>query len=146
MSQNVSSIWTAKDEGSNPLPCAQTRSRSILRQRGGPAATSKLFTPDELLKSITRPEICDIILREIDRKGKRVSDPFRNDQLSRFPLASPRPPSKTFQPFTEAELLAFIGILIAADVHRQNKGIWTICGMVMLYLLYVQLCLVTSSK
>ena len=48
-------------------------------------------------------------------------DAFNNDLLNRFPLASGRPPSKTFQPFTEAELLAFIGILIAAGVHRQNK-------------------------
>ena len=41
--------------------------------------------------------------------------------MNRFPLAFRQPPSKTFQPFTEAELLAFIGILIAAGVHRQNK-------------------------
>ena len=41
--------------------------------------------------------------------------------MNRFPLAFRRPPSKTFQPFTKAELLAFIGILIAAGVHRQNK-------------------------
>ena len=63
--QNVSSIWIAKDKtewGSNPLPSAQTRSRNILHQRGGPAANSNLFTPDELFKSIMRPEICDIIL------------------------------------------------------------------------------------
>ena len=51
VSQNVSNIWTAKDEtqwGSNPLTSAQTRSRTIRRQRGGPAATSNLLTPDEL--------------------------------------------------------------------------------------------------
>ena len=124
MPQNVSSIWIAKhktERSSNPLPSAQTRSRNILRQRGGPAANSNLFTPDELLKSIMRPVICDIILRETNRKGKRVCDAFNNDLMNRFPLASGRPPSKTFQPFTEAELLAFIGILIAAGVHRQNK-------------------------
>ena len=38
-----------------------------------------------------------------------------------IPLASGRPPLNTFQPFADAELLAFIGILIAAGVHRQNK-------------------------
>ena len=45
--QNVSRIWIAKDKtewGSNPLPSAKTRSRNILRQRGGPAANSNLFT------------------------------------------------------------------------------------------------------
>ena len=47
---------------------------------------------------------------------------FNNDLINRFPLASGRPPSKTFQPFTKAGLLAFIGIFIAAGVHLQNKG------------------------
>ena len=50
-----------------------------------------------------------------------MCDACNNDLMNRFPLASGRPPSKTFQPFSEAELLAFIGILIAAGVHRQNK-------------------------
>ena len=68
-----------------------------------------------------RPKICDIILRETNRRGKRVCDAFNNDLMNRFSLASGRSPSKTFQPFTEAKLLAFIGILIAARVHRQNK-------------------------
>ena len=124
MSQNVSSIWTAKDKtkwGCNPLPSAQTRSRNILRQKSGPAATSNLFTPDQLFKSIMRPEICDITLRETNQKGKRVCNVFNNDLLNRFPLASGLSPSKTFEPLTEAELLAFIDILIAAGVHRQNK-------------------------
>ena len=68
-----------------------------------------------------RPEICDITLREKNRRRKRVCVAFNSDLMNRFPLASRRPPSKTFQPFTEPELLAFIGILIAAGVHRQNK-------------------------
>ena len=43
-----------------------------------------------------------------------------------FPPASGRPPLQTFQPFNEAELLAFIGILIAAGVQRRSgrKRIW----------------------
>ena len=68
-----------------------------------------------------RPEICDIRLREKNQKGKGVCDAFNNDLMNRFPLAFGKPPSKTFQPFTEAELLAFIGIFIAAGVHLQNK-------------------------
>ena len=50
-----------------------------------------------------------------------MCDAFNDDLLNRFPLATRRPPSKTFQPSTEAELLALIGILIAGGVHRQNK-------------------------
>ena len=75
VSQNVSSIWTAKNEtewGSIPLPSTQTRFRNILRQRSRPSVTSNLFTPDELFKSITRPEVYDIILQETNRKGKKV--------------------------------------------------------------------------
>ena len=98
VSQNVNSIWTAKDEtewGSSPLSSAQTRSRNILRQSGKPAATSNLFTSDELFRSIMRPEIFDI-LRETNQKDKRVCDVFNNDLLNRFLLASGRLPSKTF--------------------------------------------------
>ena len=68
-----------------------------------------------------RPEICDFVLRETNRKSKRVCAAFNNDLMNRFPFASERPLLKTFQPFTEAELLAFFGVLIAAGVHRQNK-------------------------
>jgi len=64
-----------------------------------------------------------MILLETNQKGKRVCDAFNNHLMNRFPLVSKQPPSKTFQPFTEAELLAFIGILIAAGVHKQNKEI-----------------------
>ena len=92
-----------------------------MRQSGGPSTNSNLFTPDELFKSIMRPEICDIVLREPNRKCKRVRDAFNNDLMNRFSPASGRPLSKTFQPSTKAELLAFIGVLIAAGVHRQNK-------------------------
>ena len=70
--QNDSSIWIAKDKtkwSSNPLPNSQTRYRNILRQRGGPAANSNLFTPNELFKSIMRQEIGDIILRERNQKS-----------------------------------------------------------------------------
>ena len=68
-----------------------------------------------------RPEICDIISQETNRKGKRACDAFNNDVINRFPFVSGRPPSKTFQPFSEAELLAFISILFAAGVHRRSK-------------------------
>ena len=124
VSHKTNSSWIAKDEtewSSNALPSAQTIFGNISRQRGMSAATSNLFTSEELFKSIMRTEICDVTLRETNRKGKKVSNAFNNNLLSRFPYSSGRPPSKTFQPFTEAELHAFIGILIAAGVHRQNN-------------------------
>ena len=75
VSQNANNIWIAKDETEwrrEPLPSAQTRSHNILRGRGGPTAIISLFTPKELFKSIMSPEMCDIILRQTNRKGKRV--------------------------------------------------------------------------
>ncbi|XP_069592446.1 piggyBac transposable element-derived protein 4-like [Ranitomeya imitator] len=122
--QSAGDIWTAKDETqwcSNPLPNAQTKSRNVLRQRGGPAAISNLYTAKELFKSIMTPEMCDIILRETNRKAKRVCDAYNNELVQRFPDSSKRPPQKTFKQFTETELHAFLGILIAAGVHRANK-------------------------
>ena len=87
-SHKTNSIWIAQDEielSSNPLPSTQTISGNILRQKGGPAAINNLFTPEQWFKFIMRPEICDIILRETNREGKRVCDVFNNDLLSRFP-------------------------------------------------------------
>ena len=65
--------------------------------------------------------MCDIILRETNRKARRVYEAFNNNLAERFRNASERPPLRTFEPFTEVELSAFIGILIAAGVHRNNK-------------------------
>ena len=80
-----------------------------------------------------RPEICDIILRNTNQKFKRVCHAFNNNLLRRFPHSFRRPPSKTLQPFTEAELHAFIGILIFAGVHRQSKenldDMWKVDGL-----------------
>ena len=133
VSHKSDSIWIDKDEiecSSSPLPSGQTISGNFLRQKSGPAATSNLFTSEELFKFIMRPKICDIILRE---KGKRVCNALNNDLSNRFPHSSGRPPSKTFQPLIEAELHAFIGILIAACVHRQNKenldDMWKVDGL-----------------
>ena len=117
-------IWTAKDGTqwcSDPPPNAQTRSRNILRHRGGPAAISNLYTAKQLFKSIMTSEMCDIILRETNRKAKRVCDAYNNRLVQRFRDYSKRPPQKTFEAFSETELDAFLGILIVAGVHRNNK-------------------------
>ncbi|KAM4028657.1 uncharacterized protein ACNLHF_023956 [Anomaloglossus baeobatrachus] len=119
--QSAGDIWTAKDKTqwcSDPLPNAQTKSHNVLRQRGGPAAISNLYTAKELFKSIMTPEMCDVILRETNRK---VCDAYNNKLVQRFPDNSEWPPQKSFKQFTETELHAFLGILIAAGVHRDNK-------------------------
>ena len=83
--------------------------------------TNNLSTPKELFKSIISPEMCDVILRETNRKGKRVYDAFNNQLVQKFLDATRRPPQKKFKAFTEAELDSFFGILIFAGVHRNNK-------------------------
>ena len=140
--QNVSRIWIAKvktEWSSNPLPSAQTTSRIILRQRGGPSANSNLFTPDELFKSIMRPKSCDIILPETNRKEKRVCDAFNIDLINRFPLAFDghhQKHSSSKLKLSCSHLLVFLLLLVYKD---KTKRIWTICEKVMLYHLYVQL-------
>lgn len=120
-----SDTWASKDGtewSSEPLPRGQTRSRNILRQKSGPAAASNISTPKELFKSIMSTEMCDIILRETNRKGKKVCDSYNNKLVQRFANnSSVTPKQKQFEPFTEQELEAFFGILIAAGVHRSNK-------------------------
>ena len=65
-----------------------------------------------------KPEFCDIRSQETNRKGKIMCDALNNDLLNRFLLASKRSPSKTFQTFNEADLLAIIDILIVAGVRK----------------------------
>lgn len=124
--QSVGNIWTSKDE----TQWRSDRSHNVLRQIGGPAAISNLYTAKELFKSIMTPEMCDIILRETNRKAKRVCEAYNNQLVQRFPDYSKRPPQKTVEPFTETELDVFLGILIAAGVHRDNKenldDIWNV--------------------
>ena len=75
VSHNINSIWIAKDEtewSSIPLPSAQTISGNLC-QKGGLAATSNLFTLEELFKSIMRTEICDIILEKKIERAKEFA-------------------------------------------------------------------------
>ena len=51
-----------------------------------------------------------------NRRSKRVCDAYDNN-LERSYDAIGRPSSKPFQPFTEAELSAFVGILIVVGAH-----------------------------
>jgi Transposase IS4 len=66
-------------------------------------------------------EICDIIIRQSNRKGREVCAAFNKKLKEKYPDATKRPPPCGFVPFTALELDAFLGILIAAGVHRSNK-------------------------
>lgn len=123
-SDTLESKWTAKDNTewrSLPSTRAQTLARNIIRGNIGPRANIQLFTPKELFHSIITPEMCTIILEETNRKGVKVCDAYNMSLIENFPNAARRPPPRTFTPFSSDELDAFLGILIAAGVHRNNK-------------------------
>lgn len=88
--------WSSK-----PLPLSQTRKRNILRQKGGAAKFSNLYTAKEVFKSIMTPHMCATILNETNKKASQIND--------------------RHVPFTEEELDAFFGLLLFAGVHRSNK-------------------------
>lgn len=105
----------------HPFPESQAINRNILRQRCGAASSYNIYTAKDIFKSILSSEMCDIILRETNRKGKRVSDEFNTNLTKKYPNANDRPRNKIFKPFTEQELDAFFGILIFCGVHKSNR-------------------------
>ncbi|CAG5055671.1 unnamed protein product [Parnassius apollo] len=104
-----------------PLRRTQNSSRNIIRQRGGAASFSKLYNQMEIFKNILSNEMCDIILRETDRKGTKITEAYNNKLMENNPDISKRPKQKIFKPFAEQELDAFFGILIFSGVHRSYK-------------------------
>lgn len=60
----------------------------IIRQKGGPAETSNLFTPEQIFKPIMSPQIRNIILREKNRKSKNICDAYNSHLWQKFPTAS----------------------------------------------------------
>lgn len=65
--------------------------------------------------------MCEIIIRETNRKGRKVCEKYKNKQIERFPDINKRPPQRIFKPFTAEELDTFFGIVIAAGIHKSNK-------------------------
>lgn len=118
---------------SNPIPDAQTRARNILKQKGGPHRTTLHFTAKQIFKTIISDDIRTIVLRETNRKFKRVCDDYNKKLLEDYPDPSLRPPFKSIETFTEVEFDAFIGILIMAGVHRSNRenfqDMWSDSGL-----------------
>lgn len=106
----------------NPLSASQTPRRNILRQKQGTARFTKCLTAKETFKSIFSNEMCDIILRESNRKLKKIETDYQEKFAEKYPDVNSRPVVKTsFDPFTEEELDAFLGILIVSGLHRLNK-------------------------
>ena len=106
---------------STPFFQTQAYAANIIRQRGGPANYSKLYTAADVFKNILSNEMCDVILRETNRKARKVTDAYNRMNIEKYTDVNKRPKLKTFKPFTEQEFDAFIGILIFCGVHKSNK-------------------------
>lgn len=59
-----------------PFPQTQTSSRNILRQKPRPSTSTVLFTANLIIKSNITKEMCDIILRETNRKKQKITDDY----------------------------------------------------------------------
>ena len=64
--------------------------------------------------------MCDIILRETNRKGRLITETWNQKLLKGHP-AGQRPSQRNFCAFTTEEFDVFLGILIVCGVHRSNK-------------------------
>lgn len=95
--------------------------RNIICQRGGAASFSKLYNAMEIFKNILSNKMCDIILRETNRTGTKITETYNNKLIENYSHISKRPKEKTFKPFKEQELDAFFGVLICSGVHRSNR-------------------------
>lgn len=106
---------------SEPLSQAQTVRRNILRERGGAASFSSTYTIKKIFKTIISDEICDIIIRETNRKGQQITDNYNKEVIEKYPNPDKRPSLKIFKQFITEEMDAFLGILIHAGLHRSNR-------------------------
>lgn len=71
----------------------------MLRQRRGPASGLNIGTPKDIFKTLLSKEMCDIILRESNRKGKRVTDNYNKNLELKYPDACNRPEKKNLSHF-----------------------------------------------
>lgn len=68
-----------------PTPQGQLISRNILRQRPGPIYSTSSLTAKEIFKCFISKEMCDIIIRETNRKGKEITQTYNDELLEKYP-------------------------------------------------------------
>jgi len=95
-------VWNSQS-----FPQCQALRQNILRQMSGPSS-NRLLTIKEDFKTFITPEMCDIIIRCSNRKAALIYQQCKDNK-------------KVFENFNEHELDAFLGILIAAGIHKSNK-------------------------
>ncbi|XP_067625333.1 piggyBac transposable element-derived protein 4-like [Eurosta solidaginis] len=97
------------------------RTHNILRSaQSGPVRATQGLTISETFKLITSDEICDIIIRESNRKARQ----FFDDDNAKHPTREPR----SWIPITESEFDAYLGVLLLSGVthsgYVHTKDLW----------------------
>lgn len=91
-----------------PIP-GRIRAHNVLRSRNpGPVPSTNGLTMAETFNLMMSNEICDVIIRESNRKARQTFDAY-NEQ---HPDAEPR----IWVPITEVEFRAYLGVLLMAGV------------------------------
>lgn len=119
----ASSVFLSKDNTiwkSQPSTANQTLQHNILRQRSRPVKSTETLSVRELFKHIFTDCICDIIIRETNRKAKMVYEQFNSKHRDRDP--------RIWKEFTLAKLHGFWVFLsrqvyiILAQLMSKNSG------------------------
>lgn len=124
-------IFTARDgtEWSNLKPPENRRTlqhniRRNTRQqglKGGPKPETKMFSQRQTFKHIFSNEICDIIIRETNRRAK--------ESCAAWNANNPNKTQKDWKALDEIEFDAYIGLLLFAGVSKSNyehtKDLWS---------------------
>lgn len=114
--ENISSSYTAKDGTlwrRNP-PQRQTLRHNILRNKNsGPSRSTNMFSIKDTFKCIFSDVICNIVIRETNRKAKEVYEAYnlKNRDIT----------SKKWKILSNEEFEAYLAVLINAGVHRSNN-------------------------
>ena len=98
---------------SQPTVPRKILSHNILRSpSSGPTKKTKSLSIMNTFKLLITPEICDIIIRETNRKAKQT--------LEKLQTENPTAQSRSWNPLTTNEFDAYLGILLEAGVTRSN--------------------------
>ena len=120
---NSSNIFLGKDGTewhSKPVAAQKILKHNILREKAGPVRATQKLSIRDVFKRIFSNEMCDIIIRETNRKATKV--------YSNYNKENPTKTQKQWKPLTSEEFDAFLGIIITAGVRLSNfehtKELW----------------------
>lgn len=87
---------------------------NICREGSGPHASTRNLSIKDTFKKIFSDEICSIIVRETNRKGREIIAEYNRTKAKHLK-------DKTWKPITLSELDTFLGLLIIAGVYHNKR-------------------------